>query len=442
MSDVDERPTKQLVADSQPLSIDVIAIDIVGGPVAEGHWESAGERCAIGSHEANDVVIDDPAVSRFHCELHVTPDHILVRDLASRNGTLVDGVRINEAHCRDGSALRVGETTLRLQVAASAGMMPLSDKTTIGRLSGRSVAMRSVFATIERAAASDATVLLQGETGTGKDAAAETIHLLSQRADQPFVVIDCGAIPANLLESELFGHEKGSFTGANDRRIGAFESANGGTVFLDEIGEMPQSLQPKLLRVLDRREVRRIGANDKTPIDVRVIAATNRDLRAEVNRARFRSDLYFRLAVVRVDMPPLRERPEDIPMLVDTLAPRLGFDEETRKRVLTPELVASLQRAAWPGNVRELINHIERCLVMEDALAPSAHAHNHAQAAAPPVDLSVPYAQARREKIADFERRYLTALLQEHNGVVARAARASGIDRVFLHKLLKRHGLR
>jgi DNA-binding NtrC family response regulator len=280
-------------------------------------------------------------------------------------------------------------------------------------------------------------VLIEGETGTGKELAAESIHAASPRAHKPFLVIDCGAIPANLLESELFGHEKGAFTGASARRLGIFEEAGGGTVFLDEIGELPPDLQPKLLRVLERREIRRVGANRQQSIDVRVIAATHRDLRAEVNAGRFRSDLYFRLAVVRVPLPPLRERPEDIPMLAEKIVASLAGPEAAR-RLLTPELFAALGHHAWPGNVRELRNYLERCLVMEQPL-PLA---DGAPAGGSSVDATLRYAEARRRALDDFERRYLEALLALHKGKVSHAARAADMDRVYLYKLLDRHKLR
>jgi transcriptional regulator with GAF, ATPase, and Fis domain len=253
-------------------------------------------------------------------------------------------------------------------------------------------------------------------------------------------VIDCSAIPAHLLESELFGHERGAFTGAVGRRIGIFEEAAGGTVFLDEIGELAPDLQPKLLRVLEKREIRRIGANAHLPIDVRVIAATNRDLRAEVNAGRFRSDLYFRLAVVKIQLPPLRQRPEDIPVLAEHIVRQLGGDDAVTT-LLTPELHAEIRRATWPGNVRELRNYLERCLVLE-AQQPLGDAEPDAAAGPPAIDASLTYAEAKRRLLDDFERRYLEALLRRHDGNVSAAARAADMDRVYLHKLLGRHGIR
>jgi DNA-binding NtrC family response regulator len=299
--------------------------------------------------------------------------------------------------------------------------------------------MRSTFALLERAASVDVTVLLQGETGTGKQVAAEAIHERSSRSAGPFVTVDCGNLPLNLLESELFGHEKGAFTGAAERRIGAFEEADGGTVFLDEIGELPLDTQPKLLRALEERHVRRIGSNRYTDVDVRVIAATNRDLRAEVNAGRFREDLYFRLAVVKVDLPPLRERPEDIPELVRALLEQMRAPPETMARIGGDDLIAHMKRGPWPGNVRELRNYLQRCIVFEGAPPLEAAEGRTAPGV---VDASVPWQEAREWAMARFERAYLEDLMRRNNGVVAQAARAAGLDRVYLHKLLRRHNLR
>jgi DNA-binding NtrC family response regulator len=320
--------------------------------------------------------------------------------------------------------------------------VPLSPHGEFGSLVGASASMRATFAVLAKASASDATILLEGETGTGKERAAESIHAASPRRDAPFLVIDCSAIPANLLESELFGHEKGAFTGASARRIGVFEEASGGTVFLDEVGELPLDLQPKLLRVLERREVRRVGANAPLAVDVRLVAATNRDLRAEVNAGRFRSDLYFRLAVVKVTLPPLRQRPDDIPVLVERIVRGLGHSEAAA-RLLTPAFMAALTRASWPGNVRELRNYLERCLVLEDdSPVEDATDAGAARGEGAAIDASKTYADARRIALDDFERRYAQALLALHQGKVAAAARAADMDRVYLYKLLHKHGLR
>jgi DNA-binding NtrC family response regulator len=364
-----------------------------------------------------------------------------VKDLDSTNGVIVDGVQVVEGFLRGGSLLRLGRAVLRFDFSSETNRLQLSEHTRFGSLVGTSVAMRGCFALLERAAARDVTVLLEGETGTGKSQAAQAIHDASARRDKPFIVVDCGAIPSNLLESELFGHEKGSFTGAQSARKGAFEEAHGGTVFLDEIGELPSDLQPKLLRVLENREIRRVGSNAYQPVDIRLIAATHRELRAEVNAGRFRSDLFFRLAVLRIPLPSLRQRPEDLPLLVEKILTSLGAAPEHTPALRTPEFIAKLQHAAWPGNVRELRNYLERCLVFEDALALSEE-EARSSGGGLELDPTQTYADQRRRVMDDFERRYLRALLEKHQGKVAQAAVTAGVDRVHLYRLLRRHGIK
>ncbi len=412
---------------------------VVEGPGLAAAWQSTGDRCSIGSHRGNDLVVEDSTVSRFHCEIVVDEGGARVRDLKSRNGTVVDGVAVREAFLRAGSLLRLGKTVVRFELGMELNKLPLSEETHFGSLTGVSAAMRAVFAMLARAADSDATVLLEGETGTGKSQAARSIHRESARRDGPFVIVDCGAILGNLLESELFGHEKGAFTGATDRRVGAFEEASGGTLFLDEIGELPLDLQPKLLRALEAREVRRVGSNTHRPVDVRVVAATNRDLRTEVNVGRFRADLYFRLAVVTLGMPPLRQRPEDIPALVEEMLTSLRAPPEQAEALRAPAFVAQLQHAVWSGNVRELRNYLERCIVLR-AIGPVEACEDGAGAGLV-VDPTAPYASERDRAIADFERRYFEGLLRLHGGKVSRAAGAAGIDRAYLYRLMRRHGI-
>ena len=412
---------------------------VVEGPAQGKTWESSGASCSIGSHEKNDLAIDDATVSRFHCEIHVDADGARIRDTKSRNGTVVDGVQVIEAFLRTGSRVRLGRTVLELELGAETNLLPLSSRSRFGSLTGTSTAMRAAFAMLERAAERDVTVLLEGETGTGKSQAARSIHDAGARRNKPFLVVDCGAMIGTLLESELFGHEKGAFTGATERRIGVFEEAKGGTVFLDEVGELPIDLQPKLLRALEAREIRRVGANQHLPVDVRVIAATNRDLRADVNTGRFRADLYFRLAVVTIAMPPLRKRPEDIPALIAEILASLRAPEDEAAPLRAPELLARCSGAAWPGNVRELRNFLERCLVMRAALPVTG-----ADAASPGemiVDPDAPYAQERDRILKEFELRYFTALLRRHGGKVASAAKTAGLDRRYLYRILGRLGI-
>ena len=400
-------------------------------------FESRAGRCTIGAHDGNDAQLADPRVSRFHCEVVADAAGGRLRDLGSTNGTFVDGVRVADGWLRDGSTLRVGATDLRFEHAAGRQRLPLSVNDRFGSLVGRSTAMREAFALLERAATSDSTVLLEGETGTGKSQAAEALHRAGARRDKPFVVVDCGAIPAALIESELFGHEKGAFTSAEARRIGAFEEADGGTLFLDELGELPLELQPKLLRAIEAREIRRVGASAPRSIDVRLVAGTNRDLRAEVNRGAFRADLYFRVAVLPVRLPPLRARPEDVPLLAAELLDRLRVPASSRLR--EPGFYAQLQRGAWAGNVRELRNHLERCLLYEEALAPAPSTEEPPAGADPGALL--PFSEARDRALSAFERQYLERLLQLPGGRT-QAARAAGINRVYLYRLLVRHGLK
>jgi DNA-binding NtrC family response regulator len=413
-------------------------IAVVDGPAKGASHQCITDRCTIGSGEGNDLVVDDPTVSRFHCEVVLDAGNVRLHDLGSHNGTVIDGVRVVDGFLRSGSVVHLGQTVARFEFSDAFNRPPISAETRFGALTGASTAMRQVFAVLARAAPRDVTVLLEGETGTGKSKAARSIHEASPRSAAPFVVVDCGAVHANLLESELFGHERGAFTGAVDRRIGAFEAARGGTIFLDEIAELPLDLQPKLLRVLEEREIRRVGAGAVLPIDARVVAATNRDLRAEVNAGRFRSDLYFRLAVVRVSLPPLRQRPEDIPAVLEELLEALGAGPEEAEELRTPAVLARLQRAAWPGNVRQLRNWVEQFLVLRDVPPPSTMAPWQGSL---PIDPGVPYAAARERLLAEFERQYLDALLRAHGGKVSRAAAAAGLDRRYVYRLLHRHGL-
>ena len=418
-------------------------LEVEGGEALTFSGES--ERAGIGAHPSNDLVLASDTVSRFHCELVSEGTGVRVRDLGSKNGTFIDGVRVESAWLHNNSRLQLGDVSVRFRARGGVSL-PVHASSAFGGMVGRSLAMRRLFSLLERCAGSDVTVLIQGETGTGKEAAAEAIHAASRRANEPFVVVDCGAIPPSLLESELFGHEKGSFTGAVNQRIGAFEAANSGTVFLDEIGEIPIDLQPKLLRVLERKTIRRVGSNKQIPVDVRIVAATHRPLQKEVNEGTFRADLYYRLAVVKVELPPLRERLEDLPELVETLLDQLGIQGESRARLTSPAFQSRLAAHPFAGNVRELRNLLERALVLEDAfegamsMQRSLDELDDSNGSALP-DITLSYAEARSRVLDDFERRWLAALLASHGGNVAAAARAAGMARPYLHRLLQRHGI-
>jgi transcriptional regulator with PAS, ATPase and Fis domain len=321
---------------------------------------------SIGTLPENDLVLTDHTVSRRHAVVEEKADGYVIRDLNSTNGTFLDGVRVREAYLTPGSVMRLGQTEISFSPLEEHIEILKSDADHFGELIGSSSPMQEVYGILERIAPTDVTVLLEGETGTGKELAARAIHSYSRRSRGPFVVFDCGAVAPNLIESELFGHEKGAFTDAVKSRQGAFELANGGTIFLDEIGELSLDLQPKLLRALDQRETKRVGADKPVPVNVRVISATNKDLEREVKAGRFREDLFYRLSVVRIYMPPLRKRKEDIERITEYLL--AGISSEIGKKVsgLSPEAAAALMAYSWPGNVRELKNVLGRAAALSD----------------------------------------------------------------------------
>jgi transcriptional regulator with GAF, ATPase, and Fis domain len=398
----------------------------------------------IGKATDNDLVLSDDTVSRHHCELLRAPDGIHIRDLESTNGTRIDGTRVREAVVQPGSVLKVGEVEITFRpIGTKVEVMP-SEKSQFGQALGQSLSMRTIFGVLERIAPTDATVLLEGETGTGKDVLARSIWAASQRAQKPFIVVDCGAVSYSLIESELFGHERGAFTGAVATRQGAFELADGGTVFLDEIGELPLDVQPKLLRVLETREFRRVGGNKPIHSNVRVIAATKRDLQREVHGGKFREDLYFRLAVVPVTVPPLRARREDIPLLVQAVMKASGGADLN----VTQETMAALTAHDWPGNVRELRNVLERAIYMAQATGAkdlgvvALPGGTSAADAAFHFEPEKSYRETRAKYDAEFEKRYVKWLLGRHNGNVSAAAREAKMDRKHLHDMAKKHGLR
>ncbi|HRG96375.1 MAG TPA: sigma 54-interacting transcriptional regulator [Polyangiaceae bacterium] len=402
-----------------------------------------GDRVRVGSHESNDVVLVDPMVSRFHFQLLRERVAWRLLDTGSRNGTTIHGVRVRDGELTAPEAvLELGESRVRVTELPSETEIEILDQATFGDLYGRSTAMQRLFAILTRVAAHDTNVLIEGESGTGKELVAGEIVRRGARARKPFVVVDCSAISPNLIESELFGHLRGAFTGADRERAGAFETANGGTVFLDEIGELPLDMQPKLLRALEAREIRRLGETTTRKIDVRVIAATNRQLEREVNEGRFREDLYFRLSVVTVRVPALRERPEDVALLVRAFIDAL--EAHASAHLFTPEVMADLARQPWPGNVRELRNYVERAVVLQDVDgAPPPRANRETRGSGVRVwDLSTSFRDAKEEAMAEFECAYLTALMEWAGGNVSRAARKAKMDRMNLHRLVQRYNLK
>jgi DNA-binding NtrC family response regulator len=419
-----------------------IQVMVLSG-AAKGTVRPVGERLKIGKATDNDLVLPDDTVSRHHCELTRSNDGIHVRDLQSTNGTKVGGARVSEAIVQPGTVLKVGEVEIALRPAGRSVEVLPSDKTWFGAAIGQSLPMRSIFGMLERIAATDATVLLEGETGTGKDVLARAIWTESTRAQGPFVVVDCGAVSYSLIESELFGHERGAFTGAVAARQGAFEMADGGTVFLDEIGELPIDVQPKLLRVLETREFRRVGGNRTIKSDVRVIAATKRNLQREVHAGKFREDLYFRLAVVPITVPSLRARREDVPMLVEHILKGSGGG-----LTVSDETMQGLAAHDWPGNVRELRNVLDRAIYLARATGQteltmvSLPTTGTGAGEAFQFDPTRSYRETRAKYDADFERRYVKWLLGRHGGNVSAAAREAKMDRKHLHDMAKKHGLR
>jgi len=423
------------VTDGKTLTMAGARLVVVRGPDAGASVRLESEETTVGTGAGATLVLTDATVSRHHLSLQALADGWLVTDLDSTNGTRLDGRRIRAAYVAPGDKIQLGATTLRLEADKRAVDLALSERGSFGRLIGKSIAARRLFALLERVAPETATVLLSGETGSGKDLAAEALHEAGPRAAGPFVVVDCGALVDNLLESELFGHEKGAFTGAVSARAGAFEQADGGTLFLDEIGELPRDLQPKLLRVLERREIRRIGAIEPRAVDVRILAATNRDLKVAVNQGLFREDLFHRINVVSIRVPPLRERMDDVPLLAEHLWREQTGDPH---EVLPDALRSAFLAYHWPGNVRELRNKVERAAMLvragryTDALSGIGEVR---------LDAPFPFREAKAAAIESFERTYLKALLERARGNISEAARIAAMDRVHLTRLVQKHQL-
>ena len=397
----------------------------------------------VGTDEACELTLTDEAVSRVHFELRATSEGVLLRDHGSTNGTFVDGYRVREIFLNRNADIRVGNSRLQFALLQEQVEIPLSNKTNFGDLLGHSAPMKAAFAVLERSARTDVTVLIQGESGTGKELAARALHSYSSRKQGPYVVVDCGAMANNLVESHLFGHAKGSFTGAVDAKVGSFEEADKGTLVLDEIGELPLDLQPKLLRAIETREVQRVGEAKPRSIDIRLVASTNRNLEAEVRAGRFREDLFFRLSVITVWMPPLRERKEEIPRLIRHAIQKLGGDPS---RDLPKSLMDVVMSHDWPGNVRELRNFVERFMTLSDhdpagllgvpARKPGASSANVA------METDLPFHEARRMWTERFEREYLAKLLATHGDNISEVARIAGISRQSCYRLMEKHGLR
>ena len=410
-------------------------VTVVEGASAGASLRTDDDRpCSIGAAERNDLTISDPRVSRYHLELSCEDGGIALQDLGSRNGTFVGEVRVRQAIVPPGTRVRIGDTVLELRdgdaVEASESRTVLPGFVAVSPRSQR------VADDVARVAGSGVSVLVQGETGTGKEVVARSIHAMSDREEGPFVVVDCGSMAATLIASELFGHERGAFTGAERKHVGAFERAAGGTIFLDEIGELPLTVQPALLGVLERRAFRRVGGEKDIESDVRVVAATHRDLRGAVNDGTFRADLYYRLAVARIRVPPLRDRPEDIPALVAHFAREIQGTDELP---FGADVLAALAKHPWSGNVRELRNVVESALAMGRLKLEETASLPAMKPADAPLE---PYRDARAKILDAFEKEYLGRLIAECEGNASEASRRAKMDRNYLVSLLKKHGLR
>lgn len=430
-------------------------ITITTGPESGTVLESEKSVIRIGSVPDNDLVIKDPAVSRNHLEVHKRDGEYVIVDNNSTNGTFVGSLRVKEATIRHRGEIQIGDSSLLFEPMNTELVLEPSGAERCDDLVGRSVPMREIYTVIERVAPTELTILVTGETGTGKELVARALHKKSRRKDGPFVCLDCSALPPTLIESALFGHEKGAFTGADQAYAGVFERADGGTLFLDELGELPIELQPKLLRALERGEIQRLRGDKTIRVNVRVIGATNRDLHQMVQEGHFRGDLYYRLAVIRISLPALRERVEDVPLISDEFFRRYGQElEETgaRAKRLGPGAMTALENYAFPGNVRELMNILRRASVfaqgeeitvseLPDELSggkpqpPKRHPSN--SVALP--DSSMPFKDAKAKVLDAFERQYLQDLLTRHKQNISKAAREAGIDRRHLYRLLDKY---
>ncbi|MFO0756721.1 MAG: sigma 54-interacting transcriptional regulator [Byssovorax sp.] len=412
-------------------------IEVVSGPDAGATIAAQGAPIVVGTGSACDLRLTDDLVSRRHVELFSEPSGVRVVDLGSRNGTFFGEARVREMQLARSAVISLGGTSLSIRLRGEPLDVALCPRSRFGDAVGHSTAMRQVFALLERAATNQVTVLLEGDSGSGKDILATSLHQESARREGPFVVVDCGAIPRELIESELFGHEKGAFTGANAARVGAFEQADGGTLFLDEIGELPLDLQPKLLRVLESRSFRRVGSSRVMSVDVRVVAATNRRLREAVRLREFREDLFYRLAVVHVRVPSLAERREDVGPLAERFLRRATGDAAA---AVPPDLLRLLVAYDWPGNVRELRNVVERFATFEradPALLFQGGAAQPGSSVARPAPADLPYHEAKRRVLESFNRAILGDALARAGGSIPRAAELLGLPRQSVYRMLK-----
>lgn len=441
--------TKVIRWEEQPtrLRLSKCKLTILNGEHSGKEFTLSRPLIRVGTKKENDIVLKDETMSRTHYEIHQTKDGYLLRDAGSLNGTFINGVRIKEAFLQSGAVIRAGKTEMKFLPLDETFEVVPSKKSRYANLIGSSTAMRKIFTIIEKIAPTDVTVIIEGESGTGKELVASAIHEKSKRSKKPFVVFDCSAVAENLIESELFGHEKGAFTGATGLRHGAFELADTGTVFLDEIGELNIDLQPKLLRVLESRTIRRVGGDRPLPIDVRVVAATNRNLEAEVKKGNFREDLFYRLNVVPIYLPPLRKRKEDIPLIVDHFIELHNKDNPDRPvEGISAGAMELLLSYDWPGNVRELRNTISRAIsFMEGKQILPEDIPERVRIPVAKAELEIRddlgFKDAKEQWIASFEKQYLSDLLKRNNFNISAAAKEAGIDRKSVQRLVRKYNL-
>jgi transcriptional regulator with GAF, ATPase, and Fis domain len=433
---VQERP--------EAIQLRSFAVEVTRGPDVGKRFTGKKRSMLIGTHPSSDVALSDPHVSRLHARIDIDDADYVISDLGSTNGTRIGGVRVRQALLEDGNTVELGATTLAFRVLEEPFRIELSGGDSFEGLIGRSLGMRELFALLARVAPSDASVLIHGETGTGKELVAHAIHARSLRGQKPFVVFDCGAVPPTLIESEIFGHERGAFTGAVAARAGVFERADGGTLFLDELGELTLELQPKLLRVLETGEVTRVGGERPMKVDVRVLAATHRDLAHMVHEGGFRADLYYRLAVIRMGIPPLRERRDDIPLLAAAFVKEV-LGDFARSKIPSPTLEAvfeSLRHHDWPGNVRELRNVVERAAILADPKLVGGAALDAVTELTRSVEKSISKRVTLRAARGEHERAYLSDLLRAVEGDLDEASRIAQVHRKSLERLIRKHKLR
>ncbi|MDF2696079.1 MAG: Response regulator of zinc sigma-54-dependent two-component system [Labilithrix sp.] len=415
----------------------------VSGPSAGRAFAVVRASATVGRHPTNDFVVDDPRVSGAHLELTRIHDRVRARDVGSTNGTWLGQHKVMDVELAIGGELTIGDTVLRLEVDEGAAALPVNERESFGQFVGSSPAMRELFATLERISPKELAVLVQGETGTGKEEVARAIHAASPRAAAPFVIVDATSLPEALAEAMLFGHEKDEAKGVPEQRVGLFESAQGGTVFIDGVGELTPALQARILRVLERREIVRVGGQDPVSIDVRVLSSTSRELRNAIDKGSFREDLYFRLAQVRVFVPPLRQRKEDLPLVCAKLLARAGIDA-----MIDVDALEHLASMPWPGNVRELDNALLRAaavardgIIRRQDVAGEGEGFRGTAGERAPLDLSGTFAQAKDRAIERFEKAYLTILMKGCQGNLSAAARQADVARHHLRDLLKKRGL-